>query len=148
MIVAVVAGADALSKELIARAAVTDPQIRKIVRHYGHMLSTRVKANASTGHHRPGAPHIPGTGPGPNVATGDYRRSIHPEFVHSVVGHYAFVGTNAVQGRRLELGFTGVDSEGRYYDQPPFEHFGPAVTVIEPQFLGALEGVADVDDAR
>lgn len=39
-------------------------------------IETRAKMNANSGSHRKGEPHVPGTGPGPNVVTGNLRRSI------------------------------------------------------------------------
>jgi hypothetical protein len=51
-------------------------------------------------------------------------------------------GTDRAQANRLEYGFVGTDSLGRTYDQPPYEHHGPAVDVIEPIFHAAMEKVA------
>lgn len=81
--------------------------MRVALSNSGAMLLTRIRANASSGHHRPGLPHIPGTGPGPNVATGDYRRSWH---TREQSDGTVMVSTNAPQARRLEYGFFGVDS--------------------------------------
>ena len=119
------------------------------VREYGMLLQNQVRVNASTGFHKPGAPHIDGTGPGPNVATGDYRRSISLEFSSGTLdGERAVQGdvyTNSAQGGRLEYGFVGVDSLGRVYKQSPFPHFRPAADTIEPKFhagvRSAVEGV-------
>lgn len=99
---------------------------RKIVRRYGQLLETRIKAKASGR-------------PGPNAPTGDYRRSWSTRFFDTPVGPAAQVGTNAPQGRRLEFGFNGIDSLGRSYNQPPYPHVGPAADEIEPQFLKAIE---------
>lgn len=68
--------------------------------------------------------------PGPRVITGDYRRRIAGD--HEVAGNVATgqVGTNAVQGPRLERGFVGPDILGRVYNQPPYAHFEPSVPEI------------------
>lgn len=85
------------------------------------LLETRVKANASGR-------------PGPRARTGDYRRSISHRFYtggdNELIGE---VGTNKPQGRRLEFGFVGYDSLGRFYDQPPYSHFAPALETTEAE---------------
>lgn len=132
------------------------------VRHFGQLLLSRVKANAATGFHKPGMGHIPGTGPGPNVATGDYLRSIGMDMTSSGNEATAEVGTNKVQGRRLEFGFVGTDSAGRTYPSSsrtvrgrrgsplarkgyPYPHFLPALRVIQPQYLAAMRKI--IEDA-
>ncbi|MDX2849292.1 HK97 gp10 family phage protein [Streptomyces sp. PA03-3a] len=112
------------------RAAAVLPQTVSVVRHYSMLLETRIKANASGR-------------PGPNVITGDYRRSwTHEVFIGGdmVTG---VVGTNKPQARRLEYGFIGPDSLGRIYDQPPFPHVGPAVEALRPLFIEAMGQLAD-----
>lgn len=138
---AVVAGLARL--EQVAPSVVAGP-----VRYATLSLQRRVRARASTGTHRPGAPHIPGTGPGPNVATGDYRRSIRVALgiVPARRGGVAPVGkvfTNAPQAYRLEHGFIGADSRGRTYRQRPYPHWGPAVDSLEPDFVQAMEEALD-----
>jgi hypothetical protein len=120
-----VAGASAVSASFAAGAAKAGPATSRKVRHFGMLLQTRVRANASGR-------------PGPNAPTGDYRRSIAHE--HQATGDHAtsYVGTNAPQGARLEFGFHGEDSLGRHYDQPPYPHFGPAVDQIEGPFEAAM----------
>ncbi|MGI5143722.1 MULTISPECIES: HK97 gp10 family phage protein [unclassified Streptomyces] len=115
---------------LQGRAERVLPQTVAVVQHYAMLLETQIKANASGR-------------PGPNVITGDYRRSWTHE-VHTagdvVMG---VVGTNKPQARRLEFGYIGPDSLGRIFDQPPFPHVGPAVETVRPQFFEALGQVAD-----
>ncbi|WP_324787026.1 HK97 gp10 family phage protein [Streptomyces sp. H51] len=119
-----------LAALLDERAAQVLPQALAVVRHYTMLLETQVKANASGR-------------PGPNVITGDYRRSWTHE-VHVGAGAVSgTVGTNKPQGRRLEYGYIGPDSLGRIFDQPPYPHLGPAVHTIEPAFLQALGQVVD-----
>ncbi len=119
-----------IAAALEGRAARVLPQALSLVRHYAMLLETQVKANASGR-------------PGPNVITGDYRRSWTHE-VHVSDGVVSgTVGTNKPQARRLEYGFVGADSLGRVYDQPPYAHVGPAVATIEPLFVQALGQIAD-----
>lgn len=100
----------------------------------GAELLTTIRQNASTGFHAPGEPHLPGTGPGPNVATGDYRRS----WALKTSPGEVFVFTNAPQGARLEYGFVGTDAAGRTYNQPPYPHVRPAVEQVRPKLHAAL----------
>lgn len=102
----------------------------RVTRTFGELLRTRVRANASGR-------------PGPRVQTGDYRRSISLEVSSSGTDVAAFVGTNAVQGARLENGFMGMrDSLGRLYHQPPFPHFAPAHERTAPEYATAMEHMA------
>ncbi|MER6220716.1 hypothetical protein ABT189_08950 [Streptomyces sp900105755] len=76
------------------RAARVLPQAVSLVRHFAMPSETQVKANASGR-------------PGPNVITGDDRRS-WPHEVHVARGTVSgTVGTNKPQGRRLEHGCIG-----------------------------------------
>jgi hypothetical protein len=110
----------------------------------GAMLLTKIRANASTGHHRRGLPHIPGTGPGPNVATGDYRRSWH---MTTLPDGSVVVATNAPQARRLEYGFVGVDAAGRSYNTPAYPHVRPSVEPTK-DFMAAQMKTALAQEAR
>lgn len=68
--------------------------------------------------------------PGPNIITGDYVASWRIEKMG--VGA-RLVSTSAPQANRLEYGFSGMDSLGRMYHQPPFPHVLPAVTEVSPK---------------
>lgn len=105
----------------------------------GATLHTQVRANAKTGTHAPGRPHIPGTGPGPNTASGDYLRSISLTTGRDMAGAFAIVATNAVQARRLEYGFVGIDALGRSYRQAPYPHWRPAIAVVPEIFARELD---------
>lgn len=118
-----------LAHTLRSDATTMSKRTRDVVRHYGALLQTKVKAKASGR-------------PGPNAPTGDYRRSIALRMQGNAQMSQATVGTNKPQGRRLEFGFKGTDSLGRSYNQPKYPHFGPALTEIEPTFLEALEDSA------
>lgn len=82
--------------------------------------------------------------PGPNAPTGDYRASWRVDPVETTPDTVSrAVGTDRPQANRLEFGFTGIDSAGRHYDQPPYPHMGPAVDVIGPNFQAAMDQVAE-----
>ncbi|WP_329317992.1 HK97 gp10 family phage protein [Streptomyces sp. NBC_01262] len=115
-----------VAARLDARAASTLPEVTGVVQHYAMLLETRIKANASGR-------------PGPNAPTGDYRRSWTHEVSSDGVNVTAVVGTNKPQAQRLEYGFTGADSLGRVFNQPPYPHVGPALEEIRPLFLAALD---------
>ncbi|MEU7576729.1 HK97 gp10 family phage protein [Streptomyces sp. NPDC041068] len=90
-----------------------------VMRHNAKALVVEVQRNASGR-------------PGPRVITGRYRASWQSDVHRAGPVIVAEVGTNAPQGRRLEFGFVGVDSNGRHYNQPPFPHLGPAVATFGP----------------
>lgn len=97
-------------------------------RMHGQLLVTRIKANASGR-------------PGPNAPTGDYRRSWNMRLEVGMNGAEALVGTNRPQARRLEYGFHGADSLGRVYNQPSYPHVQPAMDVIKPAYLAAMQAL-------
>jgi len=102
-------GAKELRKVWGTRAVALQPIVNKNVVHWAQILETRIKASASGR-------------PGPNAPTGDYRRSWNTRLTMKGDAVQADVGTNKPQGRRLEFGFVGTDSLGRFYNQPPFPH--------------------------
>lgn len=123
-------GAKQTSAWLMTQAVTAGPQAQALVRHYGQLLQAKVVANASGR-------------PGPNVITGDYRRSITVDFLTDATGPAAVVSTNKEQGPRLEWGFIGTDSAGRHVSQAPYAHFGPAAADIEPLFVDAIARIGD-----
>lgn len=124
---------------LAAAANRLEPETTRVLGLFGAELLTAIRQNASTGFHAPGEPHLEGTGPGPNVATGDYRRSWA---LKSSPGE-AFVFTNAPQAARLEFGFTGPDSLGRVYNQPPYPHVRPAIEQMRPRLDAAMRRIVE-----
>lgn len=110
-----------------------------VTRHYGQMLLTTARRNASLPRT---APRGPGTG-GPRLQTGNLVRSLNLRVITGPGMIAAEVGTNAPQARRLEFGFTGVDALGRRYHQPPYPYLGPALDEIAPQFVAAIAAIAD-----
>ncbi|GAA2770243.1 hypothetical protein XF35_39895 [Streptomyces platensis subsp. clarensis] len=108
---------DEMADRLDRAAARVPDAIYKAVDHTGVLGQARIRGNASGR-------------PGPNVITGAYRRSWVSVPRRIPYGAQCTLGTTAPQSRRLEWGFTGIDSLGRHYDQPPFPHVGPAIDFI------------------
>jgi hypothetical protein len=107
-------------------AVLSHTLVKAKARHYGMLLKLRLIQHASGR-------------PGPRTRTGEYIKHFWVDFV----------GTNQYQARiragntepysdRLEWGFTGFDKLGRYYDQPPFPHFRPAIAEIMGEYEEAL----------
>ena len=82
------------------------------------------------------------------VLTGTLRRSIHigghtfsgggSDIGRGSVGRHEVevkVGTNVPYARRIEFGFTGTDSLGRTYNQPPRPYLRPAMEQTRSQVL-------------
>lgn len=135
------------TKELIAEldrsGILTERLVKKAVARTAQDLRARIVKNASTGYHSrrkaPNRGHLPGTGPGPNVGTGNYRRSIQVTHDSTVIGPRSIIHTNAPQARRLEYGFRGTDALGRSYSQPPYPHWQHAMKIIQPSFQREVE---------
>lgn len=139
-----------LAKQIELMEQLTTEQIQVAVTRTAQSLRRRVVKNATSEYHASKTTrkkhkhvavfrgHIPGTGPGPNARTGNYRRSIQvtEETVNGVPR--AIVHTNAPQARRLEYGFRGTDSRGRTFNQPPYPHWEPAMDQVEPDFRKEL----------
>lgn len=108
------------------------PAIRRKVQHAAELGRAAIRSNASGR-------------PGPNIITGQYRSSWRTVTQSLPYGAQCTIGTSAPQGRRLEYGFSGVDSIGRQYNQPPFPHVGPAIPVIEASLRrGMRDAVSEV----
>ncbi len=131
-----------LSGRLEHAETILDSVVTEVVYRTGAGLQTLIRQKATTGYHPPGEGHIPGTGPGPNVATGDYRRSIALTTGREGGVPTSLVSTNAPQARRLEYGFPVpmVDSLGRSFNQPPYPHWRPAVEETRPRFIADMTG--------
>ena len=109
---------DELADRLDAAADRLHDTVPAAVAHTAMVGRGRIRANASGR-------------PGPNVITGRYRSSWEVTGRRIPYGAECTIGTNQPQGRRLEFGFHGYDSIGRFYNQPPFPHVGPAIPVME-----------------
>ncbi|MFK0288237.1 HK97 gp10 family phage protein [Streptomyces sp. NPDC090499] len=102
------------------------PAIQKGVEHTAELGAARIRGYASGR-------------PGPNVISGDYRDSWQPAPIRRFpYGASCTIGTELPYGRRLEFGFTGTDSLGRYYDQKPLPHVQPALPYIEQTLMGQM----------
>ncbi len=117
-----------VAADLAALAVATQGRVHRATIAWTAELQAAVQRNASGR-------------PGPNVITGHYRRSINRRTEKRVDGSVGQVGTDAPQARRLEFGFSGTDSLGRVYDQPPFPHFGPALDEVGPKFEAAIAAI-------
>lgn len=123
---------DELAAKFEHAAARIGPAIARGVEHTGTLGQARIRGHASGR-------------PGPNVITGAYRNSWQANTRRLPHGAMCELGTNAPQGRRLEFGFTGMDSLGRHYNQPPFPHVQPALPFIESTLMASMRiAVAEV----
>lgn len=143
-----VEGAREIAAEFALDATELDAGIAELTRSNAEELRRRIQTNAMTGHHAPGLPHIPGTGPGPNVATGDYvsswrvtYRDTSGRFASGAGVASASVWTDAPQANRLEYGFHGIDAAGRNVNAPAYPHIGPAVDQVEDRMENQLDGI-------
>ena len=143
-----------LGKAIEAAAARSRAGMAQAVYATGGIIQTQVRANASSASHPDRASaargHMPGTGPGPNVATGNYRRSIQLTPTREGENPVAYIHTNSAQARRLEYGFRGTDSLGRRYNQPAYPHFQPAADKAEGILATQIQRVLDkmIDDLK
>lgn len=93
-----------------------------VTKEYAEKLQQTVRKNASGR-------------PGPNIITGQYVGSIE-YFVEDEFT--AGARTAEPYAARLEYGFSGIDSIGRTYNQPPFPHWTPARDQIAPEYIQAM----------
>ncbi|HEX5566596.1 MAG TPA: HK97 gp10 family phage protein [Streptomyces sp.] len=119
-----------LAARLDRAAKQIGPAMERRMRHAGELGRARIRGNASGR-------------PGPNVITGDYRRSWQVVARRIPYGAQVTVGTDRPQGRRLEFGFYDMtDSLGRHYFQPPFPHVSPAIPYLLTQMQWGARAVA------
>lgn len=135
-----VRGAEKVAAGFLADAAAITAEVAVVVAATAVELLVDIRRRAETGVHPPGQPHIPGTGPGPNRATGEYIVSWE---VGRVGARGWMVSTDAPQANRLEYGFHGVDSLGRSYSQRAYPHVGPAADAAEAALNAGVEAVLD-----
>ena len=80
--------------------------------------------------------------PGVRFITGQYYRSWERGVLYRGTDHPAmYLGTNEPRARRLEYGFTGTDSLGRHYNQPPYPHAGPAFDETIPSIEAEINAL-------
>jgi len=77
----------------------------------------------------------------PHVKTGRLRSSITHEVEGTITGATGRVGTNVKYARRHELGFVGVDSLGRKYNQKPYPYLRPALHKNEKKILKLFKDI-------
>lgn len=99
--------------------------VRGVMRDYSRTLRAEVVRNASGR-------------PGPRINTGAYVASIRTYRGSGAERFSLYVASNHPAAHRLEFGFVGMDSAGRYYNQPPYPHFRPALARLEPGFYRSL----------
>ena len=117
--------------ELRAEMSAAPVRVSKVVDRHGQLLLADVKRRASRSRTLPSTPGEP-----PRLQTGNYNRSIRLELSSIGGTRKASVGTNAVQGARLEFGFQA-PGQSTY----PHPHFRPALGQLEPDFVRALNEV-------
>lgn len=78
------------------------------------------------------------------VETGTLRRSI----TTVTTGDGVAVGSNLVYARRIELGFSGTDSLGRAFDQPPQPYLRPAFDANRDRMIEAIGAAVAVMIAK
>ena len=109
----VMAGWDKLEKNMMYAA-------EHAISMAGMAIERQAKINANTGVHPRGQGHIPGTGPGPNVVTGNLRRSIRTDVRYGFGNYIAIVGAYAEYARAVELG------SPRWKSGVKYPYLGPA----------------------
>lgn len=119
-----------LADRLEAAARRVGPVIHRHMDHVGELARAQIRGHASGR-------------PGPNVITGDYRNSWQVENRRLPYGAQCTIGTDRPQGRRLEFGFVGADSLGRVYNQPPFPHVQPSLSLITSTLRSAMRSAAE-----
>ena len=70
----------------------------------GLAVERQAKLNASTGVHKRGTPRIPGSGPGPNVISGNLRKFIKAKVVGFGDSYAAEISSNMIYARVVEKG--------------------------------------------
>ncbi|MFD9721013.1 hypothetical protein [Streptomyces sp. NPDC059076] len=123
---------DELAARLDQAADDIGPAVERKIRQVGELGRAMIRLNAMGR-------------PGPNIITGQYWLSWRTETRPIPHGAECTIGTHRPQGRRLEFGFTGHDSLGRWYDQPPYPHVGPAIPeIFQLLHFGMRDAVAEV----
>ena len=115
--------------QVLAGLNLTEKKMNDAARYAIGMAAATVerqaKKNANTGTHPRGAGHIPGTGPGPNVVTGNLRRSITTTARYGFGTYIAEVSATMSYARHVELGGTNWKPGVKY----PF--LGPAANSLK-----------------
>jgi hypothetical protein len=104
------------------------------------------RRNANTGVHGPGQGHIPGTGPGPNVVTGNLVSKIVAEKpTKGFRGYQVDINSSAIYARAVEQGHPKWKSGVKYpYLEPAGQTLlnnGTLRTVFVGAFVMAIRGI-------
>lgn len=121
-----VIGATEVANELLAQSVRAPIRVRVAVGESANVLKSLVQERVS------GAP-------GPRIITGRYKRSIYVQLRSMSTWYEAEVMTDEPYAHRLEYGFSGVDSRGRYQRSAPYPHWRPAAREIESHFISQIE---------
>lgn len=138
MITSQVVGADTTAAFMYGMSTSAAAITRSAVAHQGGRYRALVRARASGR-------------PGPNIITKRYWNSIGMRLLTQGDSSQALIGTDSPQGKRLELGFTGEDSLGRRYSQPPFPHFEVDLDAVADALqneIASIVGTASVQVGR
>jgi hypothetical protein len=110
----------------------------KLIVAKGASLVIRYSQDRFQGAHAKGQPHIGGTGSGPNVVTGDLRRSIVMDSIMQIgLAHFATtVGPTMVYGRAVELGLR--NGANYPYFHPGVEKALPEIEAISTEVWAKL----------
>jgi hypothetical protein len=96
-------------------------------------IERQAKKNAFTGTHKKGEPRVSGGGAGPNVVSGDLRRSITSELRLGFGTYVATVGPTMEYARQVELG------GGKWKSGVKYPYLTPALESLQKS--GALNRV-------
>jgi hypothetical protein len=108
-------------------------------------IEDQAKLNANTGNHPKGMGHIPGTGPGPNVVTGNLvSKIVGQRPVKGFKGYSATVDSSAEYARAVELGSPRWKSGVKYpYMEPAAQALinnGTLNRIFTGAFVTAIRG--------
>lgn len=117
-----------LQTRLISSMVSIPSGVERVVRSNGQELLAATRDAAS---------HAPG----PEVITGYYVSTIQMDVEGRGEATQANVWTDAPFGARLEYGYSGTDSAGRYAFSEPHPHFSLAFAQIEPKFIADMESL-------
>lgn len=106
-------------------------EMRKRMAKIANLIEGKVKNSMVISNLGGSNPSKPGSAP--HVGSGDLKRSIKATVEvrgqEVVVKYGAMEGPGADYARRLELGFSGTDSQGRNYNQQPRPFLKPALVL-------------------
>jgi hypothetical protein len=130
--------AGAVAANLEHAGVVATVRAAAVTRHYGMILLTTWRRNASLPRTAPRGPGMSGL----RLFTGDYVRRLNLRTFNTPGAIVAEVGTDHPGGHRLEMGFVGIDSLGRQVHSPPYPTARPALAEVEQPFIAAIATVA------